>query len=62
MRIPLVCWLALALAGAVFAQTPAVQLAGVRSQKVLYGTKEPIAGTVTVKNAADVAVTPGSYA
>ncbi|OPZ87558.1 MAG: hypothetical protein BWY76_00397 [bacterium ADurb.Bin429] len=50
MRIPLACWLVLLLAGAVLAQAPAVQLAGVRSQKVLYGTKESIAGTVTVKN------------
>lgn len=56
-RLPGVCWLCLTLALAVgaLAQTPApapapIQLLAVRSQKVLYGTKEPIAATVTVKN------------
>jgi hypothetical protein len=58
MRIPGVCWLWLALAfvsGLALAQSPPakpVQLAAVRSQKVLYDVGEAITGTVTVKNTA----------
>ncbi len=61
IRISGVCrlWLALLLvSGAALAQVPKpqpqppapIQLIGVRAQKVLYGTKEPLAATVTVKN------------
>lgn len=34
----------------IFAAPPTLQLVSVRSQKVLYGTKDAISGTVTVKN------------
>ena len=59
------CGIALAIPWLAQAQAPAtspVQLVTVHSAKVLYGTSEPIAGTVTVKNTGKVALTVAVHA